>query len=767
MPERPQPYEGFQGEVGTTLARSTPWWPAPRVAPDGAPNVLIVLCDDLGYADLGCYGSEISTPEIDRLAAEGLRYTNFHVTPMCSPTRAALLTGLNPHRAGVGHVAQSDPGFPGYAMELTDRAATMAEILRDAGWTTLMVGKWHLSKESHHNEAGDRSSWPCQRGFDRYYGILDAFTNYHQPHRLIEDNHAVDVDGYPPGYYFTDDLTDRAIAMVRGARAGHPSKPWFLYVAHGAVHAPIHAKPDDIDRYRGRYAAGWDAVRDQRFERQQELGVIAPGTRLPPRNHEEDHEVQPWDDLSAGEREVFARHMEVYAAMVDAVDQSFGRLRAALEAMGEWDDTLVIFLSDNGASREGELMGTSAYLRTLTPLVEESFAEDRSRLDLLGGPQTMPAYPRGWAMASCTPFRLYKINTHAGGHSVPFVVRPAAASDEAGGALRHQYQYVTDLLPTVLDVVGVAHPGQHPDSPLLEPQGTSFARSLTDPDAPSTHREQHFEMRGHRGFYRDGWEVVTCHLERTPFSGDRWELYDLTSDPTETRDLAAEHPDRVAELVEAWEQGAWRDQVYPLDEGSGLKYLVRPPWHAELARPVTLVPGMPQLERWRSLQLIDQRSFTVTVALSHQLGRQGTLVAHGDQGGGYGLYLIGDRLRFVHNGYGLMTEVDGGPVPAAACEIELAVEAAGGGVWNATLTIDGEERGDASGLRQLMAMAPFQGIDVGVDRRSPVSWALYERYGTFPYDGTIERVVIAPGELAPDAGARWLDAIRESALRYD
>ncbi len=767
MPDGPQAYEGFGGEVGPTLARSTPWWPAPRTAPEGSPNVLVVLCDDLGYADLGCYGSEIATPEIDRLAAEGLRYTNFHVTPMCSPTRASLLTGLNPHRAGVGHVAQSDPGFPGYAMELTHRAATMAEILRDAGWTTLMVGKWHLSKEVDHNDAGDRSSWPCQRGFDRYYGILDAFTNYHHPHRLVEDNHAVDVDEYPPGYYFTDDLTDQAIAMVRAARAGHPTKPWFLYFAHGAVHAPIHAKADDIERYRGVYDAGWDAVRGERFARQQELGVVAPGTQLPPRNREQDHDVQPWDDLAADEREVFARHMEVYAAMVGSVDESFGRLRTALEAMDEWDDTLVVFLSDNGASREGELRGTAAYLRTLTPLVEESFAEDRSRLGLLGGPRTMPAYPRGWAMASGTPFRLYKINTHAGGHSVPFVVRHPVAAPADAGALRHQYQHVTDLLPTVLDIVGVDHPSRRRGSPLLEPQGTSFAASLTDPDAPSSHPEQHFEMRGHRGFYRDGWEVVTCHLERTPFSDDRWELYDLASDPTETRDLAAQHPDKVAELVEAWEQGAWQDQVYPLDEGSGLKYLVRPPWYAELAEPVTLVPGMPQLERWRSLQLVDQRSFTVTVVLTHAPGAQGTLVAHGDQGGGYGLYVVDDRVRFVHNGYGLMTEVDSGPPPAATGQVELAIEAAGGGVWNASLAVDGQPRGDADGLRQLMAMAPFQGIDVGVDRRSPVSWELYERHGSFPYGGTIERVVITPGELAPDAGARWLDVIRESALRYD
>ena len=245
-----------------------------------------MMCDDLGFADLGCYGSEIPTPNIDRLAGDGLRYTDYHSTPMCSPTRAALLTGLEPHRAGIGHVAHSDPGFPGYAMELTSLAPTMAELLRDAGYQTLMVGKWHLTRDSAQNDAGDRSSWPCQRGFDRYYGFLDGFTNLHQPHRLISDNHAVDVDEYPEGYFLTDDLTDRAISMIRESKASDPDKPFLLYHAQGAVHAPLHAKAEDIARHDGRYDEGWDVVRERRHRRQLELGVIPPGTPLAPRNSE-------------------------------------------------------------------------------------------------------------------------------------------------------------------------------------------------------------------------------------------------------------------------------------------------------------------------------------------------------------------------------------------------------------------------------------------------------------------------------------------------
>ena len=444
------PYAGFGGEVGRVFATSEPWWPDPPRRRQGAPNVVVMMCDDLGFADLGCYGSEIPTPNIDRLAGDGLRYTDYHSTPMCSPTRAALLTGLEPHRAGIGHVAHSDPGFPGYAMELTPLAPTMAELLRDAGYQTLMVGKWHLTKDSAQNDAGDRSSWPCQRGFDRYYGFLDGFTNLHQPHRMISDNHAVDVDEYPEGYFLTDDLTDRAISMIRESKASDPDKPFLLYHAQGAVHAPLHAKAEDIARHDGRYDEGWDVVRERRHRRQLELGVIPPGTPLAPRNDEAGDDVPAWDELDPERQRLFSKYMSVYAAMVDNIDQNVGRLRAALEEMGEWDNTLFVFTSDNGGSREGERDGTSAYFRTLhfgRTGTEEPLEEDLARIDEMGGPTTMPHYPRGWAMVSNTPFRLYKINAHRGGHSVPFVVSwpdGSGARRRAAGPVRARHRPAPD-----------------------------------------------------------------------------------------------------------------------------------------------------------------------------------------------------------------------------------------------------------------------------------------------------------------------------------
>jgi len=775
-------YSGFEGAVGRVFSTSEPHWPQPPTAADGAPNVIVMMADDLGFSDLGCYGSEISTPELDRLASEGLRYTNFHVNPMCSPTRAALLTGLNSHMAGMGTVTHSDPGFPGYAHELRDNAVTIAEAFRDSGWATLMVGKWHLTKDAHLSDAAPKGSWPLQRGFERYYGILDAFTNFHQPHRLYEDNHHIAVDDYPDGYFFTDDLTDQAIRMIDELRSSHPSKPFFLYFAHGAPHAPLQAPAADIERYRGQYDAGWDAVRAARFARQKRLGVVDERALLPPRNTEELHDVQPWDSLSTAERELFARYMEVYAGMVDNIDQNFGRLRRHLEATGEWDNTIVVFTSDNGGSREGQRTGTSAYLRTLLTQVRktdlEVVAVDHARLDLLGGPRALAHYPMGWAMVSCTPFRLYKVNTHRGGHSVPLIVSWPARTAAAGsvgaeawqltaGGLRTQYQHVTDVFPTLAELAGADVPAARNGvvSPALA--GASFAATLSDEAAESSHREQYFEMNGHRAFYRDGWSAVTCHRRRRPFSDDRWELHNLSDDPTESRDLAAEHPDRLGELRRAWEEAAWANQVFPLDEGNSVNMIMRPPWYGEWAAGVRLRPGTPTLERWRSQQLIFAKSFDVAAEIDWRPGDSGVLVAHGDQGGGYSLYVDDDRLFYAHNAYGDMTVVDCGPLAPGAALVELSVRNAGSLRWDARVSVDGRAAGEAPGLVGLMAMAPFEGIDVGIDRRSPVSWDVYERHGPFGYTGRLTAVDYRPGDLAPDAGVLFLDYLRETGTRYE
>jgi len=755
-------YAGFEGHVGSIYATSEPWWP-PRPEVSGKPNVVIVMVDDLGYSDLGCFGSEIATPNLDRLAADGVQLTNFHVAPMCSPTRAALLTGCNPHSVGFGTVANFDPGFPGFTMEFPDDVATIAESFRDAGYATFAVGKWHLCKETDMHDAGSKASWPCQRGFDRYYGFLDGFTNFHQPHRLYEDNHAVDTDSYPDGYYLTDDLTERSIELIRASRASDPTKPFLLYLAHGAVHAPLQAKDADIAAQHGRYAAGWDAVRQRRHARQLELGVLEPGTELAPRNHEPDHDVGAWDDLTDAEQRLHARYMEVYAAMVTSVDESIGRLRRELEAQGVWDDTIVVFTSDNGASKEGGAQGTTRYLDVLRMgPVDGDVAHDLGRLDLIGGPRVLAHYPRGWAMASNTPFRLYKINTHAGGCRVPFVM--SWPSGLGAGERRRQYAFVSDLYPTLAEMAGVPMARTRHGSPVRAVDGLSFAPVLHDGDAPPVRRSQHYEMTGHRGYYRDGLEIVSVHARPSSFGDHEWELYDLEADPTEIRDLAAQRPHVVAELAAAWRADALANAVLPLDEGVGLRGVFRPP-HPELEAPVTLAPGA-SLERARSNALIANRAFVIRVSLRFAGGDRGVLVAHGDQGGGYVMYVDEDRLWWAHSDFGDVAVFDVAPLVGGTHELVVSVEVPEPDRWSLSIAVDGGELAPFAEVRAPSGLSPLEGIDVGADRRSPVHWELGRREGSFRYSGQLDSVRYEPGPLLVDRATR-IARLRELGRRYE
>ncbi|MFC0866212.1 arylsulfatase [Sphaerimonospora cavernae] len=773
LPASSRAYAGFQGRISRTMAGSQPWWPPRGQAAEGAPNVVVILCDDMGYSDIGCFGSEIVTPNIDRLAAEGVRYTNFHVTPMCSPTRAALLTGRNSHAAGIGYVAHADPGFPGLAMELADDVTTVAEVLRDNGYATFMVGKWHLCKDADITDTGSRKSWPLQRGFDRFYGIMDGMTDMFHPHALYCDNTRITPDAFPEDYYFTDDITDRAIGMVRSAKASDPAKPFFLYFAHGAVHAPLNAPAEDIERHRGAYEQGWDRIREERLERQQRLGIVAPGTVLAPRNSEPGDDVPAWDELTDDQKKVFARYMEVYAAMVQTVDTSLGRLRETLEELGEWDNTFVLFTSDNGASREGESQGTSQYFDVLRHYhgggdLDGAFDRDLAAFDQIGGPRSLPHYPRGWAMASNTPFRLYKINTHAGGHTVPAVVSWPRGLTGVAGQIRRQYVHATDLYPTILEITKADDADHRHGVPLKPLAGHSFLGSLTDAEAPETHREQYFEMVGHRGYYRDGWEIVTRHAPRTRFDDGEWQLYDLRTDPTQTRDLAADHPKIVADLAARWERAAWENQVFPLNEGSGLLRTQRPEREDAYARPVRLVPGTPTLERYRSLMLVYRRSFRVLVELDFAPGDRGVLFAHGCKSGGYSMSVDDDRLTYFHNHSGEMSELACGALKPGPRQIVLEATALRGGLHvDVRVEVDGEERGRLDGLPMPMGQAMFQGIDIGIDRGSPVSWRRFDAEGTFPYVGTLHAVTWTPGEHAPGAGPETLAKLREIGTTFE
>jgi arylsulfatase len=725
----------------------------------------------MGFSDIGPFGAEVSTPTLDRLAKDGLRFSNYHTTPVCSPARAALLTGLNPHRAGFASVANSDPGFPGYTMEIAEGLPTLATTLRDAGYATFALGKWHLTRDALMNDAAARRSWPCQQGFDRYYGVLEGLTNLHHPHRLIADNSPLEIDEFPEGYYLPDDITDRAISMIKGLRANDPRKPFFCYVAHNAVHGPLQAKPEHIEKYRGRYDAGWDQLRDERFARQKATGLFAGDTQMADRNSEQFLDVGAWEELSSDVREVFARYMEVYAASIESVDENLGRLLAVIDQLGELENTIVIFTSDNGGTAEGGEHGTRSYFKQfihglrLPADWETDVARD---IDLIGGPRAMVHYPRGWGMASNTPFRLYKGFTHAGGVRVPFVLSwPSGLDENAKGRVRSEYQYVTDVLPTLLDLAGVSRPAQFQGHDVTVLDGVSFAPALNDEGYLSRHEEQYSEFMGNRSFYRDGWKLVTLHRPGAPYDDQEWELYDIRHDPTERENLADQRPDLVVELSAAWEKSAWENKVFPLNDFTGYLGVVRRPFEDRLTEPVRILAGTPTLERYRSSKLVTLRSFSATALLEYAKGDEGVLFAHGDQGGGYVVYVEGGHLHVAYNDYGELSDVDAGALPSDSLEVVLHAEAIVDYRWNLSLSVNAHVVARLDGVSMLLGLAPLQGIDVGIDRGSPVSWPLYERHGSFRYSGLLHSVTYVPGEYAPYSPERVLAATIEAAHAYE
>lgn len=760
---------GADPRVRRVMGASQPWWPE-RASAAGKPNVIVVLVDDVGFSDIGCFGGEIETPVLNELAANGLRFTNFHVNPMCSPTRASLLTGLNSHNAAFGHVANSDPGYPGYWSDLPNDVSTLAEILRAEGYATLITGKWHLAREDEISATGPNSSWPCQRGFDRFYGILDGFTNAHQPHYLVEDNHVVEVDRYPDDYYVTDDITTKAIRLIKERKSNNPAQPFFLYLAHPAAHAPLMAKDADIAKYADRYRSGWDALRAERFARQIAEGIVPSIAQLPARNDEDGSDVPAWDELSEAHQELFSRYMAVFAGMVDSIDQNLGRLRDELTAIGEWDNTILLFLSDNGASREGESAGTTSYWHHLGPTgqgIPAPLESDMSRLEDIGTPRTMSHYPRGWAMAGNTPFRLYKTCAHAGGHQVPFVMHwPNGKLDS--GAIRGQYQHVIDVVPTLLDLLDIQVPTSRNGVATRMPDGTSFASVVRAADAASTRTRQHYELQGNRAMMADEWEAVTYHQPRTPFVGERWELFDLHNDPTQSRDVSAEHPEKLRELIETWHTLAVENNVYPMDEGSGFRWAVRSPYTEQFEKSITIWPGTPTLEPWRSRRLIWMRSYDVIATVRDlRPSDRGVLVSHGDQGGGYMLYIDDNRATYLYNdGHGKEHRLISEPLGEGSIVVQAAVTPDSLSACSVRLLINGEECGSLSGLHALFPMAPFEGIDIGADRRSPVCWSLAQREGTFAFTGSLEHVRYELGETSRMAAGRHLDHMRSIAERF-
>jgi arylsulfatase A-like enzyme len=746
----------FQGRAQRLIKDSTPWWPptaAERV--HGKPNVVVIYLDDLGFSDLGCYGGEIATPNIDALAAGGLRFMNYTTVPMCSPARAALLTGKNPHSVGCGWIAHANPGFPGYKSEIARDAPTLAEILRAEGYSTMMVGKWHNTWGHDVHEAGDRSSWPVQRGFDKFYGFLDAETSYFHPERLYDGNNPVEVDAYPADHFATDDWTNRALRWMKEHHASEPTHPFFMYVAFNAPHMPIQCKPDDSAKYKGCYAAGWDVFRQARFDKQRELGLIDERHRLAPLPPG----VASWAQLSEEKQELFAAYMELYAGLVDNIDQNVGRIVDFLRQSGQLDNTIFVLSSDNGASAVGGLDGTPNYIdqREGVPVSNER-ALQLAREGKLGNDETMAAYPTGWAQVSNAPFRYFKRTPLNGGIRVPFVMRwPGRIAD--AGAIRREWIHVTDVTPTLLDLLGIAHPNEVNGFDARKPDGTSFAAMLADPATASQRTQQHYELEANRAYIDGRWKIASLQPRGGKIESlDNWMLFDLLTDPCETTDLAAQHPERVAAMAQKFDGEAWANYVYPLDNRALERAVTIPPFLVETVNtPRTFFAGVPTVARTVIGPLLADRHFTIRSEFDWQPGQQGVIFAIGEVFVGLVLYVMDGALHFVYHRWMSPIELPGVALKPGPQSVVLDYRALGKRQGEGRLLINGVEVVPATAMSPTVMGVHVEGIDIGLDRRQRIS-PRYAAHGTFKYTGAIDRVVVTPGAQAPGSISNMIEA---------
>ena len=564
-----QATQPYQGVVGRTLAESKEWWPEPVKAPAGAPNVVWILLDDVGFGATASFGGIIQTPTFDALAANGLRYTNFHTTAICAPTRSALLTGRNSasvHESGFSHTIMS-AGFPGWDGRVPPTAGTIAEILRNNGYNTFAVGKYGVTPDEEATDAGPFDHWPTGKGFDHFFGFLGSQTDQYKPD-LVEDQAHV----HPDGRHLSAQITDRAIFYIDRQKKAAPDKPFFLYYAPGATHAPHQVDKYWSDQYKGKFDQGWDAYREEVFERQKKLGVIPANAILPDRNPN----IKAWDQLSPDEKKLYARFMEIYAGYLTYTDYEVGRLINHLKEINQLDNTLMfVMLGDNGASKEGTLNGDiDRPLWTSKPLTEqENINYNLNKIGEIGTPDAVQGnYPLGWAQAANTPFKFWKqdANSEGGTRNGLIIVYPNHIKDKGG--IRNQYGHVIDILPTTLELVGIKAPEEIRGIKQQVIEGTSLAYSIDDAKAASRHTLQYYYIFGARSIYHDGWKAELAYpnsfitgnaKSEQPFDENAWELYNLNEDYTERIDLAKKYPEKLAELKAEFEEQAKDHHLYP------------------------------------------------------------------------------------------------------------------------------------------------------------------------------------------------------------
>lgn len=660
--------EPFPGIAGRTLDESTPAWPRTPRPPDNAPNVVLMVLDDVGYGQVSAFGGLCEMPNLERLARRGLRYGSYQTTALCSPTRGCLLTGRNHHTLGLASITELALGYPAHNAHMGFEHGMLSEILLDHGYNTFAVGKWHLTPPQETSSAGPFHRWPLGRGFERYYGFMGGETDQWFP-VLVQDNGPVEPPFTPEdGYHLNRDIADHAIQFIKDAHVAAPDKPFFLYYATGAGHAPHHVEPEWVVPYRGRFDGGWDAYRDEVFARQTAMGLVPEGTVLSDR----DPDVPAWESLTEDAKRIYARQMEVFAGFLTQTDHHFGRVLDFIEELGELDNTIVIVVSDNGASAEGRQFGSvnEGFIFNNAP---DTVERNLEYYDRWGGVDTFPHYAWGWAWAGNTPFRRWKRETYRGGISDLCVVSWPAGVD-AEDEVRSQYAHSVDIVPTLLDAIGIEAPATIRGVPQSDIHGVSFRHTFDDADAESRHETQYFEMFGHRSVYHRGWKAV-CPWVGPSFveaaqngrlfgisdltgeildqlDADGWELYDLTRDPTETTDLAEAEPGQLREMIQRWYVEAGKYGVLPL-AGVSLQRLLGRPEPSGSRTQIVFYPDAAPLPFAAAPALVNRPySLEAEVQIDHE-DAEGILFSQGGRHGGFAFYMQDGRLAHVYNYLGV------------------------------------------------------------------------------------------------------------------
>ena len=727
--DRPGPAPGQARHAGRTVDDSSPAaWPALVRPPAGAPNVLVIMTDDVGYGASSTFGGPVPTPTLDALAARGLRYNRFHTAAMCSPTRAALLTGRNHTRVGMGAVTDRATGYDGYTTIIPDTAATVAEVLKRNGYSTAVFGKWHLAPLWETGPNGPYDHWPTQMGFEHFYGFMAGDTDQWAP-TLYQDQTPIEPPADDPGYILDRALADKAIRWMNERKSTAPDKPFFLYFAPGTAHAPHHAPAEWVARFRGAFDQGWDAMREETLARQKRLGIVPAGTRLTARPAQ----IPAWSSLSDTQRRVYAREMEAFAAALAFADDQVGRVIGALDDMGQRDNTLVIYLQgDNGGSGEGGLSGAFNESSILNGLVED-LDDTAGKLDLLGTRYAHSNFPAGWGWATSAPFQWMKVIASHFGSSANGMVMSWPARIRQPGTLRPQFHHVIDLMPTILEAAGVAMPATVGGVAQMPLDGISMAYTWDDAEAPSRRRTQFFTIYDNLAIYHDGWVAATTPVtfpwelvanKPGQVRGRRWELYDVNGDFSESVDLAKKHPDRLAALQDLYWAEAARNNALPIHRGEGGEG--KPSWIGSQTR-FTFYPGTTRLLTANAPPTVN-RSFYITAEVELSEGRaDGMLVTHGGRSGGYGFYVLHGKLVFHYNLAGIQRFdiVSTRPLATGRHELEARVVYDGGGRGQgATVTLkqDGLEIGSGRIDRTLPRLYALDAMfDVGTDTGSPVS----------------------------------------------